>query len=170
MADTVNRQVLVDNNKRTLIKYVIISDGAAAANTNLISFSELRFAKNATGAISNTNPRTSYGVTLKRVFGYSKTQNAAGYTKFQWLSDSNTVISTWATNSFDYNVGGSVNDGANGIIPSPDANTRGLSYATVSPTAGDTSTFFVELHKDSKDYDAGQTADPAAFNSGNFSL
>jgi hypothetical protein len=36
----------------------------------------------------------------------------------------------------------------------------------VTPSSADAFTLFIDLRKDSRDYDSGQTADPAAFNLG----
>lgn len=164
MANRVISQSVIDNNKRALLKYVIVADGSATANTTLVSFSDLAFAINATGAISNTNPKSSYGMTVKRIYGYSSIQNAAGYGLLSWVDDANSVIVSYKTGAFDYNMTGTSGDGA--VITSPAANTTGLGYSIVSPTAGDSMTLFVDLRKDSKDFDAGQTADPVAFNRG----
>lgn len=162
MANRVIDQKIIDNNKRALLKYVIVADGSATSNVALISFSDLAFAINATGAISNTNPKASYGMTVKRIYGYSNMQNAAGYGLLGWLNDANSAIISFKTGAFDYNMTGTSGDGA--VITSPAANTKGLALTFASPTASDTITLFVDLRKDSKDFDAGQTADPYAFN------
>lgn len=164
MANRVVEQKVIDSNKRTLLKYVVVADGSATANTPLITFNELRFAINATGAVSNTNPKESYGVTVKRIYGYSNIQNTAGYGLLSWLNDANSDIVSFKSGSFDYDLGSVSGDSA--VIPSPAANTSGLCYSVISPTAADTVTLFIELRKNSTDFDAGQTADPVAFNKG----
>lgn len=162
MANRVISQTLIDNNKRTLIKYIVISDGSATANSSLIKFNELRFAMNANNYIANTDPKTNYGVSIKRIFGNSKIQNAAGYISLKWESGSNTEIVAITSGQFDIDFGSMTGD--NAVIPSPDANNKGLIYSATSPTSGDIVNLFVDLRKDSKDFDAGQTADPVAFN------
>lgn len=162
MANRVVDQKVIDNNKRTLLKYVIIADGTATANSSLIAFKDLAYAINATGQISNTNPKTSYGVTVKRIYGFSNIQNAGGYFLLNWMNDANSVIASAKSGSFEYSLIDVSADHA--VIPSPAANTTGLGYSIASPTSGDSVTIFVELRKDSRDFDAGATADPYAFN------
>ena len=56
-------------------------------------------------------------------------------------------------------------DGA--VISNPEANATGnILISTANIGTGNTFTLFVDLRKDSRDYDAGQTADPVAFNRG----
>ena len=162
MANRVVDQKIIDNNKRSLLKYVIVADGSATSNTALVSFANLAFAINATGAISNTNPKASYGMTVKRIYGYSNMQSAGAYGLLGWLNDANSAIVSFKTGAFDYNMTGTSGDGA--VITSPAANTKGLGLTFASPTSGDSITLFVDLRKDSADFDAGQTADPTAFN------
>lgn len=162
MANRVVDQKVIDTNKRTLLKYVIVSDGSATANSSLISFKDLAYAINATGQISNTNPKASYGMTVKRIYGFSNIQNAGGYVLIRWLNDANSEIVAVKSGQFDFNMIDVSADHA--VLPSPAANTTGLGYSLASPTSGDILTLFVELRKDSRDFDAGQTADPYAFN------
>lgn len=161
MANKIVEQKLVDNNKRTLIKYVFLSDGSAEANTRLIDASNLRFALNANGYImqSNTHPKSVYRTTIKRVFGTAK---SSGYVKLQWEGDANSEIITFASTPFDYDFS-SMGDGA--VISNPEANATGdILFSTVGAAANDCFTLFVDLRKNTEDYDAGQTADPYAFN------
>ena len=160
MANKVTVQKLIDNNKRALLKYVILADGSATANSTLIVFSDLNYAINSTGQISNTNPKPSYSVSVKRVYGYSGM--SLGYGVLGWQNDANTDIVSFSSGSFDYNLAGTTGD--NAVIPSPAANTKGLVYTLKSPTSNDAITLFVDIRKDSTSYDAGQTADPVAFN------
>lgn len=162
MANRVIDQKVIDTNKRSLLKYVIVSDGSATANSSLISFKDLAYAINATGEISSTNPKPSYGMTVKRIYGISNIQNAGGYVLLSWLNDANSVIVATKSGNFDFNLVDVSADHA--VIPSPAANTTGLGYSIASPTSGDVITLFIELRKDSRDFDAGQTADPYAFN------
>lgn len=159
MANKVSVQKLIDNNKRALLKYVILADGSATANSNLITFSDLNYAVNSTGQISNTNPKPSYSVSVKRVYGHA---NMTGYGVLGWENDANTDIVSFSSGSFDYNLAGTTGD--NAVISSPEANTKGLVYTLVNPTSNDAITLFVDIRKDSTSYDAGQTADPVAFN------
>ena len=171
MANRIETQRIIDTNKRALIKYVIFADGSATANVSLIKFNELRFALNANSYISNTDPRISYGAAVKRVYGYSKIQNAAGYVTLKWEDGpgANTEILAFGSNAFDIDIGGPSGDGA--VITSANgSNIKGLVYSAVSPTSGDVINLFIDIRKDSKDFDAGAGNDPAAFNSGNWSI
>ena len=166
MPNKLIEQRLIDTNKRTLLKYVFLSDGTAEANTRLLDASNLKFALNANGYImqSNTHPKSSYRTTIKRVFGGAKT---SGYIKLQWEGDANSEIVT-LNSGFDYNFE-AMGDGA--VIWNPEANATGdILFSTVATAANDTFTIFVDLKKNAEDYDQGQTADPAAFNRGPWSL
>lgn len=164
MANLLREHRLIDNNKRALLKYVFVSDGTAAANVTLVDASTLNYALNANGYImsSNTNPLATYRTSIKRIFGYANGPTAGSYYKLQWGSSANTEIITFGSSQFDYNF--SIN-GDTALINNPDANSTGDILLTVSNMgAGNTFTLFIDLKKDNNDYDAGQTADPRAFN------
>lgn len=171
MANKVVEQKLIDNNNRTLVKYVVIPDGTATANSSLLSFSTLNFAMNATGHISSSNPKSNYRVSIKRIYGQAKLNASVTpttYVALKWLNDSNTEIVTFGSGHFDYSMGSILGDSA--VIPSPAGNTTGLAMTINSPTNGDTFTVLIDMKKDARDFDAGQTADPAAFNRGTSAL
>lgn len=159
MANTIREQRLIDSNKRALIKYVVLSDGTQESNTRLLDASNLSFALNANGYImsSNTDPKSNYRTTVRKIKAYSKT---SGSVRLKWEGDANSEIITFGSASVDLNF---ENDGA--IIWNPEANATGdILISTLGLTAGDTFTIFLDLKKNSEDYDAGQTADPYAFN------
>ncbi len=157
MANVIREQKLIDSNKRALIKYVILSDGTQEANTRLLDASSLAFALNVTGVISQTNPKSNYRSTVRKVKAYSRT---GGSFRLKWEGDANSEIITFGSGSVDFTF---ENDGA--IIPNPEANATGdILISTANLVAGDTTTIFLDIRKDSLDYDAGQTADPYAFN------
>lgn len=161
MANKLVEQKIVDTNKRALIKYVFLSDGTAEANTRLIDASNLKFALNANGYImqSNTHPKSVYRTTIKRVFGTAK---SSGYVKLQWEGTANSEIITFSSTPFDYDFS-SMGDGA--VVWNPESNATGdILFSTVGAAANDCFTLFVDLRKNTEDYDAGQTADPYAFN------
>jgi len=164
MANLVREHRLIDNNKRALIKYVFISDGTAASNVTLVDASSLKYALNSNGYImsSNTNPLSNYRTSIKRIFGSSTASAPGSYYKLQWTGDANSEIITFASTSFDYNF--NIN-GDTALISNPEANATGdIVFSTNNIGAGNTFTLFVELKKDNRDYDAGQSADPTAFN------
>lgn len=157
MANVIRQQKLIDSNKRALVKYVILSDGTQEANTRLLDASSLEFALNATGVISQTNPKSNYRTSIKKIKAYSKT---TGSVRLKWEGDANSEIIAFGSASVDFNF---ENDGA--VISNPEANATGdILISTLGLTAGDAVTIFLDLRKDSLDYDAGQTADPYAFN------
>lgn len=163
MANIIKEQKIIDNNKRALLKYVFIYVDTAQANTVLIDASMLANALNANGKImsSNTHPKSTYRTKIKRIFGQAK---SSGYVKLQWHGDSNSEIVTFNTGNFDYQFE-SMGDGA--TILNPEANASGdILFSTSGAASGDAFTLFVDLRKYSEDYDAGQTADPIAFNRG----
>ena len=155
----IREQRLIDSNKRALIKYVILSDGTAEANTRLVDASTLALALNANGYImtSNTHPKSNYKTTVRKIKAYSKT---SGSFRLKWEGDANSEIITFGSGSVDFTF---ENDGA--VIPNPEANATGdILISTANIAFGDAVTLFIDLRKDSEDYDAGQTADPYAFN------
>lgn len=157
MANVIREQKLIDSNKRALVKYVILSDGTQESNTRLLDASSLAFALNATGVISQTDLKSNYRTTIKKIKAYSKT---AGSVRLKWEGDANSEIITFGSASVDFSF---ENDGA--VISNPEANATGdILISTLGLAAGDTITLFLDVRKDSLDYDAGQTADPYAFN------
>jgi hypothetical protein len=161
MANVLKGHRIIDSNKRTLIKYVFLSDGTAVANATLVDASSLQFALNTSGLImsSNVNPRSTYNTTIKRIFGSAK---ANSYVALQWEGASNTEIVTFGNGTFDYDFQ-SMGDGA--IIPNNETNPTGDILFTINGNKmNDSFTLFIDLKKDNNDYDAGQTADPYAFN------
>ena len=162
MTNVIKEQEIVDNNKRALLKYVATLD-TAAANTLLVDVSQLNLALNANGYImqSNTHPKSVYRTTIKRIFGNAK---ANGYIKLTWQGSNTSDIVAITDGNFDYFFD-PMGDGT--VIPNPDPVSNGdILISVVSPSATDALTLFIDLRKDSRDYDAGQTADPYAFNRG----
>lgn len=159
MANTIREQRLIDSNKRALIKYVILSDGTQESNTVLMDASTLAFSLNANGYImtSNTHPKSNYKTTVRKIKAYSRT---SGSIRLKWHGDANSEIITFGSASVDFNF---ENDGA--VIWNPEANATGdILISTANVAFGDTVTLFLDIKKNSEDYDAGQTADPYAFN------
>jgi len=167
MANLIREQRLVDNNKRALLKYTMTID-SAVANSTLVDVSTLRFALNANSYImsSNTDSRSNYRTTIKRIFGTAK---ANGYIKLQWQGSTNSEIVVLNTGDFNYDFE-SMGDGAT-IFNTEAAGANGdILLSIITPSGADAATIFIDLRKNQSDYDQGQTADPAAFNRGNYSL
>lgn len=164
MANRVETHKLIDNNKRALIKYVIFADGTATANSVLIRFGDLNNAINATGYVSSVDPQVHYGVSIKRIYGVNKVQAAGAYISLKFYNDSNSEIVALGDGNFDIDIAGVA--GENAVINSPVANSIGLVYSAVSPTNNDVFNLFIDMRKDSSDFDPGYTNDPTAFNKG----
>lgn len=161
MANKILEQKIVDNNNRALIKYVILPDGTATANTILVDASSLAQAMNANSQlmVANTHPRATYRTTIKRIYGNAK---ANGYYSLQWHGTTNSEIITITSGIFDYNFDA---DGKSAAINNPEANPSGdILLSAFGPAAGDAITLFIDLKKDAKDFNAGQLNDPTAFN------
>jgi hypothetical protein len=159
MANQYTYQALIDTNKRALIKLTGIID-TEMTNVAVIDVSNLAFALNANGYImtSNTDPKSSYNVTIKRFFGDI---NINGLFKLQWEGTPNTDIFVLGPSYYDIDL----ENGINSVIKNNAANTNGdILISTVGATGNNSFTIFLDIRKDSLDYDAGQTADPVAFN------
>ena len=159
MATTLTTQTLVDTNRHSVIK--VVGTGGGDANASLIVAANLAYAINATGEISRSNPKRLNRVAVKRIWGHAQ-MGLANNVTLRWGGNSNSSIVTFGQGSFDYNFDmGSTQ----GTIEIPDqANCTG--DIVFSSTAGTTDawTVFIDLKKDGRDYDQGQTRDPAAFN------
>lgn len=164
MANLIRTQNLIDHNKRTLTKIVIVSDGTNQANTIILDVSTLRAALNTNNyvMVSNTHERACYNVAVKRIFGNFK--SSAGVGRVQWQGTSNSEIVTFGTGHFDFNFE-AMGDGA--VITNPEPVTQGdILITTTGLAANDCITLFIDVRKDNRDYDAGRFADPHAFNRG----
>lgn len=164
MANLIRKQNVIDTNKRSLIKTIFISDGSTnEANTVLIDAGSLAFAMNANNMImgSATDRKVNYRTTVKRIVGDCTSSN--GIVKIQWSGDSNSEIILFGkTHRIQYDFD-SMGDGA--VISNPEANATGnILISTSGFMAGEGFNLFLDLRKDGRDYDSGQTADPVAFN------
>jgi len=141
---------------------VLVSDGTNETNSTLIDVSNLAFALNANGYImsSNTDPKTTYRTTIKRIVGNLKSTN--GTIRLQWHGDANSEIVAFGNGPIDYNFDSMIDGGS---ISNPEANSSGdILITTTGLASGDVATIILDVRKNNYDYDAGQTADPAAFN------
>lgn len=161
MATTLTTQTLVDTNRRSVIK--VVGVGGGDANASLIVAANLAYAINATGQVSTLNPKRLNRVAIKRIWGQGHILSNK-YITLQWGGNSNSAIVTFGTGSFDYDFDSSSTQGTI-EIPDP-ANSTGDIVFTSTATTGDAWTLFIDLKKDGRDYDQGQTRDPLAFNNG----
>jgi hypothetical protein len=152
---------LVDSNKFAQFKLTGTFDGTGQEiNTIKIDVSSLALALNVNNKImtSNTDIKSKYNVYVTRVF-YSSS------------------VTGWVKLHYDNNGGG---DGTILVVgpgqatldipgfigPNRDiANSNGdICITTQGALANNGYTFIVELRKDARDYDQGQTSDPQSFN------
>lgn len=176
MATIVKEQRLVDSSKRALLKYTIITDsnGGGAntlANTILVTVSSLQNSLNVNNKILGvgSDVKPFYKVDIKRIWGMGKN---AGLVSLLWQgagANVNSEIVTIGSGFFDYKFddGGSL---GGGFFVNPNALASGANGAgnilisVNTPAALDATTILIDIKKDAIYYDAGQTADPAAFN------
>ena len=159
MATVLTTQTLVDTNRHSVIK--VVGTGGGDANVKLVVAANLSYAINATGVISTANPKRLNRVAIKRVWGHGQ-MGVANNVTLRWGGNTNTSIVSFGHGAFDFNfdMGSTA-----GTIEIPDqANCTGDIVFSSTAGATDSWTIFIDLKKDGRDYDQGQTADPAAFN------
>jgi hypothetical protein len=72
-----------------------------------------------------------------------------------------------SSESVDYSSESFGGAAGSGTFPNPETNSSGdILISTVGMKANDNFTLIIEVKKDGRDYDQGQTADPVAFNRG----
>ena len=162
MATTITKQTLVDNNRRAIIK--IVGEGGTDANASLIDVSSLAYSLNANNKIlgTGTDKKQYYRTEIKRVWGQGHMGNGK-YVTLKWNNiSSNNAIVTFGDGAFNYNFDA---EGSTASITNPNV-ANGNGNIVFSSTAGATDawTLFLDIKKDGKDFDQGQTRDPAAFN------
>lgn len=166
MPNEITRTTLIDTNKRALIRYVIHSDGTDESNTKILDVSSLAYALNTSNKImtGNTNAKNVYRTSIVRIFGSYSAKNK-GYIELMWETTNNSngtsTFATIAEGFFDYNFTGL---GHADAITTPPSNVNGDIIINSDFANLDHATFYIDLKKDNRDFDAGQTADPAAFN------
>lgn len=165
MTNIITQTNLIDSTKRALVRYTIRSDGTSEANTKILDVSMLVNSLNTSGKIlsGNTNAKSVYRTSVQRVFGSYSAKNK-GHVELGWESttgaNGTATFVSFGEGFFDYNFTGT---GHGDAVPTPSSNTNGDIILTASLANLDVITFYVDLKKDNRDYDAGQTADPAAF-------
>lgn len=163
MANIINQQKLIDSTRRAVIKYVGTVD-TNTANAVLLNVSGLAYSLNANGKIlsSGTDTKSAYRTQIKRIWGQGHFKGG-GFVTLNWGSVTNTNIVTFGAGQFDYNFD---SEGLSAAIPS--SSNGDLLITTTGVISGDAFTVFVDLKKDGRDFDQGQTARPADFNQGAF--
>jgi hypothetical protein len=157
MATVIQTQTLVDNNRRALVKFV--GTGGNDSGT-LLGVADLAFALNTSGQIisGGVDKRDVYHVSLKRIWGQG--QMTQGKSVILKWGGNNDYIVSFGDGQFDYNFDA---EGLTAAIPLSGNTSGDIVYTSTAGTT-DTWTLFIDLKKDGRDFDQGQTADPAAFN------
>ena len=168
MANSNLVQKIVDTNRRLYVKMTGEFDGTGQETSVIkVDASSLNLALNSNGYImtSNTDPLSTYRVTPFRIVYH--VSMASGHVKLYFDSSD-------GSDGTIVNLGNGWGDmGLEGaIFTSPlTANSNGdILLTTFGAAANDSYTIILDCRKDSRDYDAGQTADPAAFNKGAWAL
>ena len=161
MATTLTTQTLVDTNRHSVIK--VVGTGGTDANVSLIRAANLAYAINATGVVSTSNPKRLNRIAIKRVWGHGQ-MGLSNNVTLKWGGNSNNAIVTFGAGQFDYNFDAG---STQGTIEIPDqANCTGDIVFSSTIGTNESWTLLIDLKKDGRDYDQGQTGDPIAFNRG----
>lgn len=164
MANLIRQHRIIDNNKRALIKYIVVGDGTQEANSVFLDAGSLAFSLNANNQLLNSGSdrKSNYRTTIKRING--QLSSNAALVRIKWNGDTNSEIVVFGSGGFDFDFQ-SMGDGA--VITNPEANTTGnVLISTTGLAANEGFTLFIDMRKDNRDFDAGQTADPVSFNRG----
>jgi hypothetical protein len=171
MAIANSTQILVDTNKRLVIKRigVIDSDESRAVMLDATSLSGTLNANGALWQSGNTLP-AGFGANCLTVTRLNYSVDAeVGHVQIKWQGD------TAANDKTIFAIGvGSGDTNPMGNFPSITNNatnpTGNIVIQTVGTTANAAYTLIMELHKNSTYYDIGVYRDPAAFNFGQYAL
>lgn len=169
MANFFYDQVILDTNKRTVIKCVGILDGSGQESSNVkIQGQALRgaLAVDANSAVTVAMGgvyRTNYRANVARIFG--SVNIPSGYLKIDYSGAP--IANVYAgTGNFDLNIQENM-----GTIGNPLAGATGnLLFTTVGAGTNNSYTVILDIHKNGLDYDQGQIAKPSDFNFGKYSV
>lgn len=156
-------QILVDTNKRTVIKRVGVLD-SDENQTVIIDPRSLAFALNANGAIYQAGNTTAPGFansafTISRVL--ASVDAEVGHLQLQWQGTAGvTTTLAYGVGYHDSNPQYQLPTITNNAV----GPTGNLMIKTVGTTANAAYTLIIELHKNGEYYSSGQFQDPAAFN------
>lgn len=174
MATSNSTQILVDTNKRVIIKRVGVFDAAGGDEAKTLMLD----ARTLSGTLDANGRLWQAGNTLPAGFG----ANALTVVRMNFMVDAEVghIQVKWEGNSAanDKTIfavgGGSGDTNPQGNIPSIPNNainpTGNILVQTVGTTANAAYTLILELHKNNAYYDIGVFRDPAAFNYGPYSL
>ena len=163
MAIANSTQILIDTNKRTVIKRIGIID-SDENQTVIIDPRSLAFALNANNQPYQTGNTVATGFansafTISRVL--YNVDAEVGHLQLKWQgTTSDATIVASGVGYFDSNPQYQLPAIPNNAV----GPTGNVVIKTVGTTANAAYTVIIEVHKDSRFYSAGQFQDPAAFN------
>ena len=155
-------QILVDTNKKTVIKRIGIID-SDENETVIIDPKSLAYALNANGAIYQSGNTVASGFansafTISRVI--ASVDAEVGHLQLKWQGGTSQTIYAFGVGFADTNPNYQLPViGNNSVGP-----TGNVTIRTIGTTANAAYTVIIELHKNGQYYSAGQFQDPAAFN------
>lgn len=180
MANSFTSQILIDTNKKTVIKFIGQLDNLGETGNVKVIGSQLRgaLAVDTNNAVLVSNPsnsayngiaRTNYNYTVARV--YYDVWMPAGYMILNWTGSTPSVICTCG-GAFDQNFQDDL-----GVIPNTAVGPTGnISFTSVGAVANTGYTIILELHKGPNsvntacDFDMGQVRAPSDFNFGSYNV
>lgn len=163
MAIANSTQILVDSNKKVVIKRIGVID-SDESQTVIIDPRALSGALNANGALYQTGNTTPIGFansafTVSRVIAALDAE--VGHIQLKWQgTTSDATIIACGGGTFDSNPQYQLPAIPNNAV----GPTGNVVIKTVGTTANAAYTLIIELHKDNRFYSSGQFTDPAAFN------
>jgi hypothetical protein len=155
-------QILVDTNKRTVIKRIGIID-SDEQETVIIEPLKLFGALNANGQYYQTGNTTPTGLannafTISRVLAAVDAE--VGHLQLKWQGSSAATIVAMGVGVLDSNPQYQFPSIPNNAV----GPTGNVTIKTVGTTTNAAYTIIIELHKNGQYYSGGQLQDPAAFN------
>jgi hypothetical protein len=168
MAISNSVHILVDTNKKTVIKRVGIID-SDESETVFIEPLKLFGALNANGQYYQTGNTTPAGMansafTISRIV--ASVDSEVGHLQLKWQGSTSATIWAFGAGTTDTNPQYQFPSiGNNSVGP-----TGNVTIRTVGSTANAAYTVMIELHKNGAYYDPGRLTDPAAFNYGPYAL
>ena len=169
MAISNTTQILIDTNKRTVIKRVGILD-SDENETVIIDPRALTHALNANNLTYYAGNTVATGFansafTISRVIMAIDAE--VGHVQLKWQgTTSSATILAMGVGTLDSNPQYQLPTISNNAV----GPTGNVTIKTVGTTANAAYTVIIELHKDNRFYSAGQFQDPAAFNYGEYAL
>jgi hypothetical protein len=162
MAIANSTQILIDTNKRTVIKRVGIIDSDELENV-IIDPRTLAFALNANNLPYQTGNTVATGFansafTISRVI--ASVDAEVGHLQLKWQGGTSQTIYALGVGAIDTNPQYQLPAITNNAV----GPTGNVTIKTVGSTTNASYTVIIELHKNGQFYSSGQFQDPAAFN------